>query len=172
MKIIKGWHVLYVRSKQEVKVYQLLQEQGIDAFLPMTTVIRQWSDRKKKLKVPLFTSYVFVNINSTMDFHKVLNLKGACEFLKFGNEYARIRQSEIDRICLLLNTNGIRDVKSVYNQPSFGETMHISEGPLQGLQCKVERVDDNYKVQVSIDSMGYSIHATMPLPFLEKEISA
>ncbi|WP_109438417.1 MULTISPECIES: UpxY family transcription antiterminator [Aquimarina] len=166
MGISNSWYVLYVRSKQENKVYQSLKEKGLDVFLPMTTVIREWSDRKKKLKVPLFSSYVFVNINSKMDFYMATSADGACTFIKFGKEYAVVKKSEIENIRRLVSMDGIKDLQSNYSLPHLGETMKISYGPLEGLKCKVERVDDNFKIQVSINSLRQSIYATIPLSFL------
>ncbi|TPN83341.1 UpxY family transcription antiterminator [Aquimarina algicola] len=171
MKNMNGWHVIYVRSKQECKVYKLLIEKELDAFLPMTTVIRKWSDRSKKLRVPLFTSYVFININSKMDFYKASSIDGVCTFIKFGKEYARITQSEIDKISLLLNTEGVKDLKTDCCIPNLGKLMEISNGPLQGLKCRVERVDENFKIQVSIDSLRHSVYATVPLSFLNPLVS-
>ena len=45
---VKNWYVLYVRSRHEKKVHQLLQEKGIESSLPLIKTIRIWSDRKKK----------------------------------------------------------------------------------------------------------------------------
>ena len=39
-----------------------LKEMGIKAYCPTTFRVRQWSDRKKKVEMPLFSSYVFVQI--------------------------------------------------------------------------------------------------------------
>lgn len=57
----KQWFVFYTKSRQEKKVRDLLLKSGYEVFLPMHKVMRQWSDRKKKVEVPLFNSYIFVN---------------------------------------------------------------------------------------------------------------
>ena len=58
-----AWYAVYVRSKHEKSVHDALQAKGIKSSLTMKTVIRYWSDRKKKVEVPLFPGYVFVNID-------------------------------------------------------------------------------------------------------------
>ena len=57
------WYVVYTKSKQEKKVAEGLKKLGIEAYCPLVTVMKQWSDRKKKVEVPLINSYVFVNID-------------------------------------------------------------------------------------------------------------
>ena len=56
----KHWHALYVRSRSERKVLTQLEEMGVEAYLPLITLIKQWSDRRKKVEEPLFKSYVFI----------------------------------------------------------------------------------------------------------------
>ena len=56
----KHWYVLYTKSNCEKKVAELLNKRGVETYCPINKVYRQWSDRRKQLSVPLFTSYVFV----------------------------------------------------------------------------------------------------------------
>ena len=56
------WYVLYTKPRQEKKVTDSLNAIGVEAYCPLVTVIKQWSDRKKKVQIPLINSYVFVNI--------------------------------------------------------------------------------------------------------------
>ena len=56
----RHWLVIYTKPRSEKKVSQRLKEMGIMIFCPTVTTVRQWSDRKKKVEVPLFNSYVFV----------------------------------------------------------------------------------------------------------------
>lgn len=171
-KLLKtGWYVLYVRSRYERKVDELLKENGIESFVPLVTIIRKWSDRQKKLEIPLFSSYVFVNIQTSMDFHKTLSVEGACSFIRFGSEYGIVKDEEMEKIRLLVNMEGVKDLKSESSLPSLGEIMKITYGPLQGLKCRVERLDDNLKIQVSISSIRQSIYATIPTSFLTPLIS-
>ena len=57
----KHWFVFYTKSRHEKKVRDLLGKGGFEVFLPMHKVLRQWSDRKKRVEVPLFNSYIFVH---------------------------------------------------------------------------------------------------------------
>ena len=59
---MKKWFVLYTRPNQEIKVAEQLKEMKISCFCPTVSIIKQYSDRKKKVLKPLLPSYVFVFI--------------------------------------------------------------------------------------------------------------
>ena len=50
----KTWYVLCTKSRSEKQVYNRLLENNVEAFLPLYTTIRQWSDRRKKIELPFF----------------------------------------------------------------------------------------------------------------------
>lgn len=157
-----GWHILYVKSRSEKKVYQSLKDISLESFLPEYKSVRQWSDRKKTITKPLFPSYVFVNINSSMDFHKALSVQGACTYISFGKDYARISGAEIERIKLFIGADGLTDVETNVQLPKIGEIRKIKEGALKGLECEILRVDNINKIIVRIESLKQNIMATIP----------
>ena len=82
----KSWYAIYVNSRHEKCVYNELKRKNIESSLPLTSVIRQWSDRKKKVEIPLFRGYVFVNINIQNEKLDVLQTEGVVKFVSFGNK--------------------------------------------------------------------------------------
>ena len=78
----KKWFAIYVKSRSEKKVLKLLEDIGVESFLPLITRVNQWSDRKKKVEEPLFRSYLFVNIPLS-DYYTVLNVNGVVKFITF-----------------------------------------------------------------------------------------
>ena len=62
-KNTKKWHVIYTAPRAEKKVNERLESQGVETYLPLQKTLRQWSDRKKKVSIPLFNSYVFVRVD-------------------------------------------------------------------------------------------------------------
>jgi transcription antitermination factor NusG len=55
------WYALHTRARHERVVETRLREQGMETFLPVVQEVHRWSDRKKKVEVPLFSCYVFVH---------------------------------------------------------------------------------------------------------------
>ncbi|SHJ70757.1 UpxY family transcription antiterminator [Aquimarina spongiae] len=164
------WYVLYVRSRHERKVEELLHENNIEAFAPMIKTVKQWSDRKKTVLKPLIPSYVFVKINSTKDFSKALSVNGACMYIRFGAEYAKVTENEIDKIKILIGTKDVIDVKADFQIPAIGDIKEISYGPLSGLRCKILENRNINKILVSINSLRLNIVATIPSSFLQQPV--
>jgi transcriptional antiterminator RfaH len=172
MKFRKGWYVLYVRSSQENKTHQRLLEMGLYSFLPVIETIKQWSDRKKLIKKPLFPSYIFVKVTSPFDIHKVLSVKGACNFLRFGKEVALISEKEINQIKLLINADDVSEIQTEQTLPMVGDVRKIQLGSLADLECEVVKANRLNKIVVRIKSLRQNITAVIPSYYLSEKIPA
>ena len=168
MKFKHGWYVIYVNPNSEKKVYERLKDISLESFLPQIKTIKQWSDRKKTILKPLFPSYVFVNINSSLEFHKALSVYGACAYIRFGKEYARVTEKEINQIKLLIGDKNISDIETNVELPKIGEVKKIAYGSLNGLDCEIIKADNHNKIIVRIDSLQQNIMATIPSYVLSK----
>ena len=162
-----GWHVLYVKSRWEKKVHESLLEILLEPFLPQVKTVSQWKDRKKTVLKPLFPSYVFVNINSALEFQKALSVNGACNYIRFGSEYARVTEKEISHIKLLIGDNDATNIEMNTQLPKVGEVKKITFGPLSGLECEVLKIGNVNKIIVQIDSLNQNITATVPSYYFE-----
>lgn len=91
----KKWFALYTKPRWEKKVSQVLQIKGIECWCPLKKTVKQWSDRKKIIEEPLFTSYVFVNIEDS-EKTQVLMTDGILNFVYYLNKPAVIRDEEIE----------------------------------------------------------------------------
>ncbi len=158
-----GWYVLYVYPRSEKKVHEYLKEVSVESFLPQVESVREWSDRKKKVLKPLFPSYVFVKVNSSLEFYKALSVNCASAYISFGNEYARVTEKEINQIKFMVGDQNISNAEVVNRRlPKVNEVRKINYGPLKGLQCEIMKVDGEHKIIVRIDSLKQNIIATMP----------
>jgi len=79
------WHVIYTMPRAERKVASSIDEMGIESYLPLYKVTRQWSDRKKKVEVPLFPNYVFVKV-SEKGRRVIFNIKEPVKFISIDNK--------------------------------------------------------------------------------------
>ena len=59
----KLWFALYTKPRNEFKAEQQLTAAGINNYLPTVTLLKQWSDRKKKVTEPLLRGYIFIYAN-------------------------------------------------------------------------------------------------------------
>ncbi|WP_394749649.1 UpxY family transcription antiterminator [Spongiimicrobium salis] len=164
--IYSGWYVLYVKFQHEKRIDLVLKESGFESFLPTITVMRQWADRKKKVVKPLFPTYIFLKIHSKQDFFKVLDIHGVFKYIKFGGNYAKLHDSEIEKIKYFLNLDGVSEIDTISNIPAKGELMLIDFGPLKGLNCEVLKTNNKNRVFVRVDSLKRNITAIVPLKYL------
>ncbi|HEX8675608.1 MAG TPA: UpxY family transcription antiterminator [Segetibacter sp.] len=93
----KRWFAAYTKPRWEKKVSSVLERKGVECWCPLKKTERQWSDRKKVIEEPLFTSYVFVRINET-EKSVVLMTDGILNFVYYIGKPAIIRDEEIDII--------------------------------------------------------------------------
>ncbi len=124
------WFVFYTKSRHEKKVAQFLTKRGFEVFLPMQKVLRQWSDRKKKVEVPLFNSYIFVKTQE----HRVgdvLQVPGIAWAIRHNNKPAVLHPKEYDLILRFLET-GLTIDSMPAGEMAEGDWVTVLDGPLKG----------------------------------------
>ena len=90
----KKWFVIYTKLRTEIKVSQSLTVLGIENYTPTRMEIRQWSDRKKKIIVPLLPSMVLVNIHEKQ-VNKVFEVAGVVRYLFENQKRAEVSNEEV-----------------------------------------------------------------------------
>lgn len=93
----KKWFACYTKPRWEKKVTKVLEQKGIECWCPLRKIEKQWSDRKKIIEEPLFTSYVFVNVPDDGK-TAVLMTDGILNFVYYLGKPAVIRDEEINLI--------------------------------------------------------------------------
>lgn len=149
------WFVLFTQPRWEFKIYKDLLELGIEAYCPIYTTLKQYSDRKKKVKKPLLPSYVLVKI-ADQDRHRVFGVKGIKRYVFWLGKPATVREEEIK---ILKN-----HTKGVYQNCSFshlkkGDTLEIPDGPLRGNRGNIITVDKN-KIRLELPSLDVLVTLT------------
>ncbi len=160
-----SWYAVYTTSRAEKKVKQRLDEIGIQNYLPLRTEIRLWSDRKKKVTLPLITGYIFVNITHD-DFLRVLNVPGVVTFLKEKAVPVPIPDNQIQRLRLMVE-HAIDDVEFVMSTIKVGDKVIIKQGELNGLIGELVEMRGKYKIAIRIQYFGCAL-TTVPLGWIEK----
>ena len=92
--MVNKWFVVYTKSRNELKVQNHLISIGIEAFTPTRTELRQWSDRKKKVVVPLLPSMVLVRLDEK-EAHKVFEIPGVVRYLFEYEKRAEVSNKEV-----------------------------------------------------------------------------
>ena len=129
------WNVIYVGSRKEKKVAQLLERDGVTYFLPLIKTKRQWSDRVKLVEVPLFNSYVFVQ-SDLMTRDKILQTPGVVKFLKYNSQYAQVPDEVISSLQKAL-AKGYTFINAEEVTAEAGQSVSIVAGPFKGFSGTV-----------------------------------
>jgi len=150
------WYAVQTRARNEKVISERLQEQGITTFLPLVTEIRTWSDRKKKVELPLFSCYVFVK-------------------LVFGNNEARMRVYRTNGVFGIVSMRGeaipipeeqIEALRSVVTQKvswsthpflKIGQRVRIRGGSLDGVEGVLLSRDGDRTLIISVDAIQRSL---------------
>ena len=100
MKVLKRnyrWYAIYTRSRSEKKLYKELLDKGVESYLPLKKELRVWSDRKKWVESPLFTSYVFVKV-SEREYYDAISSHWAVRYVCFEGRAVPIPDSQIESL--------------------------------------------------------------------------
>lgn len=149
-----NWHAVYTKSRAEKKAYSEFQERQIEAFLPLQRKLRQWSDRKKWVEMPLIPGYVFVNI-SRMEYDKVLQSNYVVSYVRFEGKAAIIPDHQINYLKLMLE-QGDFEVEISHQTFRPGQLVEVVAGPLIGLRGKLVEIKGKEKVALELEKIGYS----------------
>ena len=91
---IKDWFVLCTKARQELKVLEHLSQLGIETYTPTKTVVKLWSDRKKKIKTCLLPSMVLVRLPNHK-VNKVFEVPGVKRYLFVHGVRAVVYDNEV-----------------------------------------------------------------------------
>jgi transcriptional antiterminator RfaH len=158
------WYAVYTRSHHEKEVYRIMQEQGISAYLPLYTTIRQWSDRKKKVTLPLFSCYVFVYITNR-EYYNVLNIPGVIRYVTFEGKAVPIPENQILMVKKLLD-NEI-EIEEAGEALYDGAKVEIIRGPLIGIKGELIDFAGKKRVIIRLDEIRKSVVISVPANLLK-----
>nr|WP_068890794.1 UpxY family transcription antiterminator [Pedobacter panaciterrae] len=146
-----NWYIVYTFPNLEKKIYNELTKKKIKAYLPLQNVIRQWSDRKKELKVPMFPNYVFINSTERERF-SLLKIGGVLKFITFEGKPAMMSEDEILNIMKFETM-----IFEVESSLVSGDEVIIIDGPFTGLQGKLFIKRGKERLGVHLNSINQSL---------------
>lgn len=148
---------MYTSPRSEKKIAARLSDAGYEVYCPMYKSIRQWSDRKKTIWVPLFTSYVFVRTGAAL-VEDILRIQGIKGFVYWLGKPAVIREDEIEKIKEFLDE--FPNARAQAISLKVGEKVSIEEGPLKGNVGTVKEVRKHRAVLI-IEGLGFELIAEL-----------
>lgn len=151
----KNWYVIQTKPRYEKKVFEHILFKDIEAYLPLIENIRYWSDRKKKVKEPLFPGYVFLNATDEERYYAISNNTGALRYLMFEKRPAILNQDEINNIKISLKAPEKISIEDL--QISKGDIVEVTFGIFKGLKGEIVQLRGSYKLTVNIVELNTAI---------------
>lgn len=145
-----NWYVVYTKPKWEKKVAEKLSQIGIECYCPLIMQVKQWSDRKKKIEVPLFNSYIFVHLNES-DRNSVFQVAGVIRYLFWLGKPAVVKDQEIEIIKTNLNSSNLSEISVLDIQ--VGDKITLESGAFSNQSAIVQEVSNNYYILV-LEALG------------------
>lgn len=146
----RNWYVVYTKPRWERKVAERLNEMGLETYCPLIKKTSQWSDRKKIINVPLFNSYVFIQIDDKKR-NRVFEVPGAVRYLFWLGKPATVKNCEIISIQNWLSAPNLYNV--TLGQWKKGDKIVLETGPFVTQSAVIQEVKQNHYVMI-LESLG------------------
>jgi transcription antitermination factor NusG len=157
--MITNWYAVYTRSRWEKKVSEQLNKLNIENYCPLNRMVRQWSDRKKVVEEPLFTSYVFVKV-SWSQMNQIRQVYGLVNFVYWLGKPAVIQDSEINLIKdFVSNHHNIRLEKMSIR---VHDMVKVLDGPFVEMEGTIISINKR-SVKVLLPSLRFFMTAELEI---------
>ena len=115
---------------------------------------RQWSDRVKKVELPLFPGYLFCRFDPSDRLVPILTTPGVIGIVSAGRTPLSVAETEIEDVRTVLRSG-------LAAQPwpflGVGSRVYMEAGPLAGLEGMVTNADKIYRLVVSVSLLQRSV---------------
>lgn len=175
----KRWFVLRATHNRARSGYKRLEADGIEAYLPMKTVLRTVQGRKVKSTEPLLPSLLFVYERAER-LDDYLRAQSRPCFLNYYYDHFRrtdhgtnppltIDYDDMMNFIRLTATDSrhIRLVSPEQCRFKSGDTVRVTSGPFKDVRGRVARVAGQQRVVVVISGLCSVATAYIPSAFLE-----
>jgi transcription termination/antitermination protein NusG len=149
------WFAVWTRSRQEKVAAAMIESLGVANYLPFKTESRQWSDRKQKVTIPLFSGYLFVRMN-LLDGSKlsVLKVPGVAGLVGNSSGPLPIPDHQIEAVRAVV-TQGMEC--TVHSLLEEGDVVRVVRGPLAGVEGRLVRTNSESRLVISIEMINRSL---------------
>jgi len=149
------WYALHTHARHERVVEHRLREQGMETFVPVVQEVHRWSDRKKRVEVPLFSCYVFVRCTlSDRDRTMVHRVDSVLGFVGVRGAGVPIPNEQIDSIRTVL------EQAAPWRSHPFlkvGQRVRVRGGALDGVEGVFLSENGDHSLVISVDAIQRSM---------------
>jgi transcriptional antiterminator NusG len=147
------WYAVRVRSRSETSVAAYLRNQGLEAFLPTYEDTRRWSDRVRRVELPLFPGYLFCRFDPLVRL-PILKAPGVIHVVGVGRQPVPVDDAEIAAVQMVVRSGLPRQPWPYLH---VGQRVRVESGALSGLEGVLLNLKGEHRVVVSVTLLQRSV---------------
>ena len=163
----KQWMVVKTKARCEKKFAEYCRKLSIVHYLPLRRSVRRYSNRKVEFSVPMFSGYVFAQINPNEKIKLLESRQSARVIAPDENMETKLVQ-ELNDIKILINAT-LEGIILVRPEIQIGNFVRIRSGPLVGLTGIVTQRKNKTRVTVNVEMIGYSVSIDLDVSEIDIE---
>jgi transcription antitermination factor NusG len=153
----KNWYIVYTKPKSEKKVAALLTKRKIENFCPLNCKAIVQFRRNKLVYEPLFSSYVFVNIEEN-EINLLKQIENVVSLVFWKGRPAVIYHDEIEAIKDF--TSDHQNIKLERTQVNLNGDSIIGDDRSYSIDGKILMIK-NKSIRVNLPSLGFTLVAEL-----------
>lgn len=146
----------------------MLLRDKVTFYLPIVRRLREWSDRKKWVDMPLLSGYIFVQPEHHKEREQILQLPNVVKFVRYNGADAIVRQSELDLLISLIEKG--YDVSELGEHDEFvkGDSVEIKSGPMKGFNGTVIEIHGEKFAVITFEMIAQNVKVKLPMGIIKK----
>lgn len=149
------WYAIHTRSRHEKLVALQLTEKQFEAFLPLRLEVHRWKDRFKKVEVPLFGGYLFVQLAGEPQRRvSLLRTPGVVRIVGFGERDAVVPDEQIAALRRVLASDNMLHRHRFLR---VGQRVKILNGALAGVEGVLARVKGESRLVINVTPIRQAV---------------
>ena len=128
------WYALRTRSRAEKRSDRLLHAAGVESYAAVASVERAWSDRRRRVGLPLFPGYIFARF-ALSDIAAALSVPGIVGVIRNQGIPVPLREAEMGAVRRLaegVSLSGVLPSEADYL--TTGDLVVVTSGPFEGME--------------------------------------
>lgn len=149
----RHWLAAYTRARHESAVARQLHGKNVAVLLPTYMRTSRWSDRIRRVRAPLFPSYVFVNVRDE-ERVRVLQTAGVVNIVSVAGKPAALREQDVAMLC-----ECVAHPASIEPYPylSAGQHVRVKRGPFTGWKGILAYKKNAARLVISVEQIMQSV---------------
>lgn len=157
------WYALRTRARAEQQAGLRLEALGVEVITATPRIERQWSDRKKRIRTPLFAGYIFGRF-ALQQFGRVLGVPGVAGVVRMGDRPVPVRPEELEAVRILTEgVDELGELPALVDPLAPGDAVEVVAGPFKGMTGTLLHLQGSTGVAVRIDAIRQARAVRMPM---------